>query len=122
VATLLNLRYVIDNGGVALTPGVIQVVTVALAQASFGGVMGYFMAQAKFEHKPVWWVPLGLAIAAVLNGLFRWLISEVSAAGLTVAPWRSLALGLALALVVFSTLVLVMRRLTRAQPLTRPGP
>lgn len=121
VATLLNLRYVIDNGGVALTPGVIQVVTVALAQASFGGVMGYFMARAKFEHKPVWWVPLGLTIAAVLNGLFGWLISEVSAAGLTVAPWRSLALGLVLALVVFGGLVVVMRRLTGAQPLARSG-
>jgi RsiW-degrading membrane proteinase PrsW (M82 family) len=112
VATLANLRYVLDNGGVALAPGVVQVTTTALAQASFGGLMGYFMAQAKFEHRPIWWVPLGFTIAAVLNGLFSWLIGEVSASGLTVDPWRSLALGLIVALVTFFALVWLMGRTT----------
>jgi protease PrsW len=112
VATLANLRYVLDNGGVALAPGVIEVTTTALAQASFGGLMGYFMAQAKFEHRPVWWVPLGFTIAAVLNGLFSWLIGEVSASGLAVDPWRSLALGLIVALVTFFALVWLMGRTT----------
>jgi len=74
--------------------------------------MGWFMAEAKFAHKPVWWVPLGFVLAAVLNGLFSWLISEVSASGLTVDPWRSLAMGLAMALVVFFVLVALMRRST----------
>jgi protease PrsW len=110
VATLLNLNYVLANGGVALAPGVIQVVTTALAQASFSGLMGYFMAEAKFEHKPVWWVPLGLFIAAVLNGLFSWLLSEVSASGLTVNPWRSLMLGMIVAVAVFALLLALMRR------------
>jgi RsiW-degrading membrane proteinase PrsW (M82 family) len=113
VATTLNLHYIIDNGGVALAPGVIQVVTTALAQASFGGLMGYFMAQAKFERRPVWWVPLGLSIAAILNGLFSWLVNEVSAAGLNVEPWRSLAFGLVVALAVFFGLVGLMRRSTQ---------
>lgn len=119
VATLLNLHYVIDNQGVALGPGVIHVVTTALAQASFGGLLGYFMAQARFEHRPVWWVPLGLTLAAVLNGVFTWLMSEISATGLTVQPWRSLVLGLALALAVFGVLLALMRRAmhaTIAQP------
>ena len=112
VATLANLRFVLDNAGVALAPGVIQATTTALAQASFGGLMGYFMAQAKFEHRPAWWVPLGFTIAAVLNGLFSWLISEVSASGLTVDPWRSLAMGLVVALATFFVLVALMRRTT----------
>jgi protease PrsW len=112
VATLLNLNYVIANGGVALGPGVIRVVTTALAQASFSGLLGYFMAEAKFEHKPVWWVPLGLFIAAVLNGLFSWLLGEVSATGLTVSPWRSLVLGMVVALAVFALLLTLMRRAT----------
>lgn len=112
VATLLNLRYIIDNEGVAIAPGVIQVVTTALAQASFGGLMGYFLAEARFEHRAVWWVPLGVAVAAVLNGFFSWLISEVSASGLTVDPWRSLAMGLVVALAAFFVLVALMRRTT----------
>lgn len=110
VATMLNLHYIVDNQGVALAPGIINVVTTALAQASFGGVLGYFMAQAKFEHKPVYWVPLGVVVAVVLNGLFSWLIDEVSATGLTVEPWRSLALGLVVALLTFGALVYLMQR------------
>lgn len=110
VATMLNLHYIVDNQGVALAPGIINVVTTALAQASFGGVLGYFMAQAKFEHKPMWWVPLGLVISAVLNGLFSWLINEVSATGLTVEPWRSLVFGLVVALITFGALVYLMQR------------
>ncbi len=110
VATMLNLHYIIDNQGVALAPGIISVVTTALAQASFGGILGYFMAQAKFEHKPVWWVPLGVVISAVLNGLFSWLIDEVSATGLTVEPWRSLAFGLVVALITFGALIYLMQR------------
>jgi RsiW-degrading membrane proteinase PrsW (M82 family) len=112
VAFILNLHYILDNGGVALAPGVVRVVTTSLAQASFGGLMGWFMAEAKFTHKPVWWVPGGFALSAVLNGFFSWLIREVSAAGLTVDPWRSLVLGLLVALVVFFVLVALMRRST----------
>ncbi len=109
VATLLNLHYIIDNEGVALAPGVINVVTTALAQASFGGLMGWFMAEDKFTARPFWFVPLGFTIAAILNGLFGWLINEVSAAGLAVEPLRSLILGLLVALVTFGVLVWLMR-------------
>ncbi len=114
VGTLLNLHYVLDNGGVALGPGVAQIVTTALAQASFGGVTGYFMAQAKFEHRPVWWVPAGVVVAAILNGLFRWSVSEVSADGLAVDPWRSLVFGLVASLVAFLVLLGLMRQAMRA--------
>lgn len=116
VGTLLNLHYVLDNGGVALGPGVVYIVTTVLAQASFGGITGHFMAQAKFEHKPVWWVPAGVALAAILNGLYRWLVSEVSADGLTIAPWRSLLLGLAVAAVAFAALLFLIRRSVRSAP------
>jgi RsiW-degrading membrane proteinase PrsW (M82 family) len=111
-AALLNLRYVLDNGGVALSYGVIQVVTVALAQASFGGLLGYFMAEARFTHRPIWWIPAGLTLSAVLNGLFRWLNVEVSVSGLSVNPWRSLLLGMVVALLAFGLLVFLMRRTT----------
>jgi protease PrsW len=121
VATLLNLRYVLDNDGVALTQGVIQVATVALAQASCGGILGYFMAGARFERRPVWWVPLGLLLAATLNGLLGWLLREVGLTGLTVQPWRQLALGLAVALAVFAALIALMRRSTEVTIARRVG-
>ena len=112
VATLLNLHYIIDNQGVALVPGVVTTVTTALAQASFGGLMGWFMADDKFSQRPLWFVPLGFAIAAILNGLFSWLTNEVSATGLAVEPFRSLMLGLVVALATFGVLVWLMNRST----------
>ena len=120
VATLLNLHYVLDNAGVALAPGVIHVTTTALAQASCGGIMGYFLAEAKFARRPLWWVPIGVAVAAALNGLLRWLLAEVSLEGLTVQPWRSLALGLLVAAAIFLVLVALMRRST-VVTLSRPA-
>lgn len=112
IATMTNLYYVVANEGVALGPGVINTVTTALAAASFGGLQGWFMAEAKFEHKPVWWVPLGYALCTLLNGLFSWLIGEVSASGLSVDPWRSLLLGLGVALAAFLALAFLIRRTT----------
>jgi hypothetical protein len=106
---------------VALAPGVIQIATTALAQASFGGVVGYFMAEAKFAHRPVWWVPVGVTVAAVFNGVFRWFSSEVSADGLGVVPWRSLVLGLAVALAVFFVLLVLMRRVKQETLLEPAG-
>ena len=111
-AMVTNLHFVLSNGGVALGPGVISTVTTALAAASFGGLQGGFMAEAKFEHRPVWWVPMGFALSTLLNGLFSWLIGEVSASGLSVNPWRSLLFGLAVALAAFLALAFLMRRTT----------
>ena len=58
-------------------------------------------------------VPLGLCVSAVLQGLFVWLINEVSANGLTVDPWRSLIAGIVVALATFAVLIALMRRANR---------
>jgi protease PrsW len=112
IATLLNLRYIVDNAGVALAPGVVRVATTALAQASFSGLMGYFMAEAKFDQRPVWWVPLGITVTAICNGVLSWLIGEVSASGLNVNPFRSLLMGVLVALTAFFALTALMSRTT----------
>lgn len=122
VATLLNLHYIIDNQGVELVPGVINVVTTALAQASFGGLMGWFMAEDKFSQRPVWFVPGGFAVAAGLNGLFSWLTNEVSATGLEVEPLRSLIMGLGVALAAFGVLVWLMHFSTQVTLRRRNNP
>lgn len=121
VATMLNLRYIVDNAGVELAPGVVRTVTTALAQASFGGLMGWFMAEAKFTHKKVWWVPAGFAVSVILNGLFSWLIGEVADAGLGVEVWRSLLLGLTVAMGTFIVLALLMRRATEVTLRRKPA-
>ncbi|WP_371079223.1 PrsW family glutamic-type intramembrane protease, partial [Salmonella enterica] len=77
-ATALNISFVVGSGGVDLGLGAIRIVVTALAQASFAGIVGYFLAKEKLEGKPIWWMPFGVTLAAVLNGLFFFLRGRVS--------------------------------------------
>jgi RsiW-degrading membrane proteinase PrsW (M82 family) len=113
-ATMLNIHYVLSNAGVDLSVGVIRIVITALAQASFSGIVGYFLAQDKFEGKPVWWMPLGLALAAALNGTFVFVRDLASVRGLQFNPWNGLILAAAVALVVLGALFWLMRKANRA--------
>jgi RsiW-degrading membrane proteinase PrsW (M82 family) len=113
-ATMLNIHYVLSNAGVDLSVGVIRIVITALAQASFAGVVGYFLAQDKFEGKPVWWMPAGLTLAAVLNGLFIFVRDLASVRGLQFNPWNGLILATVIALVILAVLFWLMRRANKA--------
>ncbi len=101
-ATVLNIQFVLASGGLDLTAGVIRMVVVALAQASFAGITGYFLGRAKFESEPVWWMPLGISLAALANGIFTWLRGQVVQGGLSLSgsaanPWLGLLLAAVLA-------------------------
>jgi len=109
-ATVLNIQFVISNGGVDLGTGVIRMAIVALAQASFSGITGYFLGRAKFESEQIWWMPLGITLAAIFNGLFNWLrglVSQtsVSLSNVAVNPWPGLAFA---AVVAFATTGIVL--------------
>lgn len=117
-ATMLNIHYVVDSGGVDLSVGVIRIVITALAQASFAGITGYFLSRAKFEDEPVWWLGGGLLLAAVLNGLFTVARGEVTRMGSvltqrTANPWYGLILATAVALATLGTLLYLIRRANR---------
>jgi hypothetical protein len=120
---MLNIHYVVDSGGVDLAAGVLRIVVTAIAQASFAGITGYFLARAKFEDEPVWWLPLGLTTAAVLNGLFtvvRGGVTRVGSAmaGRTATPWYSLVLA---TFVAGATLVVLIYLIRRANRMTVSG-
>ncbi len=122
-ATMLNLNYIVSSGGVDLRAGVIRVVITALAQASFSGLMGYFLGRAKFEDEPVAWLPGGLALAAVLNGTFTALRGELTTTGLSLSgggfnPWPGLILATLVAGGTFAVIYVLMRR---ANQLTLAG-
>jgi len=114
-ATVLNLQFVIASGGVALGSSVIRMVVVALAQASFAGITGYFLGRAKFEIKPWWWLPAGLTLAAVGNGLFNWLRGiivqrGISLTGATTNPWWGLVLAAVVASITLGMILWLIRR------------
>ena len=100
-AVVLNIHFVVSSGGVDLGSGAIRMVLTTLAQASFAGVVGYFLGRMKFEKRPLWWMPFGLMVAAALNGLFYFLRGSLSQGSLgTVNSWLGLLLAAVLAGVV----------------------
>jgi RsiW-degrading membrane proteinase PrsW (M82 family) len=114
-ATVLNVQFVVANGGVDLGSGVIAMAIVALAQASFAGITGYFLGRAKFEAEPVWWMPLGVTLAAMANGLFNWVRGRISTGGISLSgslasPWWGLALAALVAGATLALLVWLIRR------------
>ena len=119
-ATTLNIQYVVNNGGVDLGVGVLRVAVAALAQASFAGVIGYFLGRAKFENMGPLWLPGGLTIAAVLNGIVTYLLGEVSTINSTsvrsslFTPWIGLVVAVVVAGATFFVLFTLIRRLNAA--------
>ncbi len=119
-ATTLNIQYVISHGGVDLGVGVLRVAVAALAQASFAGVIGYFLGRAKFENMGMFWLPGGLVLAAVLNGLVTYLLGEVSTIAATsvrssvFTPWLGLVVAVVVAGATFFVLFTLIRRLNAA--------
>jgi RsiW-degrading membrane proteinase PrsW (M82 family) len=122
-ATMLNIQFIIDSQGADLRAALIRIVVTALAQASFSGISGYFLARAKFEDEPVWWLPSGVALAAILNGVFTYVRGEITTTRLSLTgggfnPWPGLMLAAGVALAVLLLLSLLIRR---ANQLTLSG-
>lgn len=114
-ATVMNIQFVVSNGGVDLGAGILRMAVVALAQAAFSGITGYFLGKAKFESEPIWWMPLGITLAAVFNGLFFWLLGIVTQPSITLSgatnnSWVGLVLAAIVALVTTGVLLTLVRR------------
>lgn len=121
--TMLNIMTVVNNGGVNLGVGVIQIVVTALVQGALGGFTGYFLGRNKIDAMPAWWMVVGVSVAAILNGLFTWLSSEVTRAPLTVSggeatggynPWPALIAAVVLALLLLGAIFTLIRSNNKA--------
>lgn len=109
-ATVLNFLYVLKRGGVDLDIGSIRMVVNALAHASFAGILGYFIGQSRFEKTPPYYLPLGLTIAAALDGLFFFILERSNTINLHFNPWTNLVFAIVVAmLTLFAVFLLVAR-------------
>jgi len=120
-ATMLNLGTVFAAGGFAdLGAGVTRIVVTALVHSALGGVIGYFLARARFDARPIWWMPAGLLLAALINSAIAWLRSEIGRTGLVLDasgiasagynPWPPLALSAAVAAALTALVFALMKR------------
>lgn len=101
LATVLNFDYVVARGGVDLDIGSLRMVVNALAFASFAGIQGYFWGQARFERTPIYYLPAGVSLAALINGLFWFTLAQTSDTGFAGNPWLDLVFAALLALLTF---------------------
>lgn len=118
-ATVLNIQFVVSNGGVDLGAGILRMAVVALGQAAFSGITGYFLGRAKFESEQIWWMPLGISLAAIFNGIFTWLQvivtrPTITLSGSTSNTWMGLALAAVVALVTTGIILALVRRNIRS--------
>ena len=110
IATALNFTYVLDNRGLELDVGTARIIVAALTLAALGGLVGYGLGQVKFERHAPWFAALFVALAALLNGAFDWLLGQSTIQGLGYSAWPSVVLAAAFAAVVLGAVYYLLRR------------
>jgi protease PrsW len=120
-ATMLNIHYIISMGGVNPSMAVIRITISCLAHASFSGISGYFLGRAKFENMPVWWLPSGVALASLLNGVTHVLLKSISRSGIKYTPEYGLIFAGLLASLAFGILFFTIKRINSKAVLEAGG-
>lgn len=116
MACAWNLDFILSSGEAALSSGIVYISEAALAQAAFGSLLGYFLGRAKMERDPVWWLPLGIALTALLEGAFFIFSRQVGSgqaslgAGSNIPNVSRLLLAGALVLGIISLVFYLVRR------------
>ncbi len=112
-AAALNFDYV--SSGVVLTMGAISITITTLAHACFSGALGLAMGQARFSARGgQTMLVAGLLVAILLNGVFSLLQEMTLRPTMPLQPWRGLVLSGLFALVVFSAISFLMRRVVQS--------
>jgi RsiW-degrading membrane proteinase PrsW (M82 family) len=126
-AMVYGVRFFVDNGASPLDMAMLRVVSITLPQITVGAVNGYFLTAARFsrEDLPVWWFTLGVAVSALLNGLYVALRSGLVVGSFGIgsaanSPFLGLIGGVAMALVVFAVLAFLNRQ-AEAREAASPG-
>jgi hypothetical protein len=106
-AVVLNLRVALFTDD-TLVATALRVASNTFSQLGIGVIMGFFLAELVVGRTPVFWLPIGLGIAALLSGVYYGFRSltvarSISAAGSISAPIRGLALAFGLVAVLYIT-------------------
>jgi RsiW-degrading membrane proteinase PrsW (M82 family) len=98
---------------VILSVGAAQAVVTTLAHASFAGVLGAVLGNAKFSRRNAFvrsiFLMLGLLGAAILNGQFAVFENWLQQTGMAQHPWRAVAYATLFASTIFVALWFVAR-------------
>lgn len=116
-ATILSLNYVFDQpaepSAVAL-----RVAGIALSQVAIGTIMGFLLAELKLSKPLAYWMPLGLAVASLLQGLYvtfraGLIVGGISDTSTGNIPAASLGIAIFLVVILFSTISFLINNAER---------
>lgn len=122
-ALVLNLRIALDID-VTLQATALRVASITLSHVAIGVIAGAFLAELKIGRPPIFWVPMGLLIAAAVSGLYYAfrnvaVVGSLSIASTGYAPLRGLLLAGGLMIVVYAISAFVIESAdTRMEALT----
>lgn len=109
-ATVINIGFVLQSGGVLPLQAAIQATNNALVQGALGAFTGYFVGRVKLDGERLEWLVTGLVIATLVNGLYHTVSDEVTSLGLSFQPGYALVVAVVLALGLGAVLFALFRR------------
>jgi RsiW-degrading membrane proteinase PrsW (M82 family) len=112
-AMLLNFHYVLDNPGLRLDVGTARIIVSALVLASLGGLVGYGLGQVKFERHSSWFAAQFVVAAALLNGIFDWLVTDFSRRQFGYEGWLAVLAAAIFALIVLGVVYYLLQHAVR---------
>lgn len=106
-AITFNLRFALFSDATLLATA-LRVASVTFSQLALGVVLGFFLAELAIARVQVFWIPLGLSVASLLNGLYYAfhgvaIVGGLSVEGTGASPVRGLALAFGLVAATFMT-------------------
>ncbi len=111
-ALVYNLRFAFFTDA-TLTATALRVASFTFSHVAVGVIVGFFLSEMAIGRVPVFWLPLGVGLAAFVSGLyyaFRGvaIVSGLSVAGTGSAPIRGLLLAFGLVIVIFTSIAFIV--------------
>lgn len=122
-ASVFNILFAIDLGQPALLNGGLRLIAHLCTFLSTGLILGYFLGRNRFENLPIYYLSIGVILAATVNGFLLYAGSSLNSIGLGLtqsgfSPWPGLALNIAVLAFTYSSVYGLSQRqnaLTKAR-------
>jgi len=114
-AATLAVLYLLDHGTLTLLSGNLRLLTIQASIIASSIILGYFVGQNRFQDMPPFYLSLGVAVSAVINGLLLFASTELdnSSLGITqsgFSPWPGIVASMLALAGAFALISGLMRR------------
>jgi hypothetical protein len=114
-ASTLAVLYVLDHGTLTLVAGNLRVLSLQASIIASSILLGYFVGQNRFQDMPPYYLSLGVAVCAAINGLLLFASTELDNTSLGItqsgfSPWPGIVVSMLALAGAFALISGLMRR------------